>query len=223
MAKRDVAWDEVEREYRAGVLTLRRIADDYGITEGAIRKRAKRDGWTRDLAKQIQERTEVKVRRALVRGGEPVRGGTQSTQKAENEAFDDDASVVEANATVLANAILGQREDIKKARSTVQRLFDELDEQMENVGPLNDLAELMRDQDGNSEALGRAFRSVVSFAGRVKSVKDLVDAQAKTFDLERRVLRIKDDTSLEDLGRAIGEGAALSASEAYKRMLDGGA
>ncbi|MFU8574274.1 hypothetical protein ACNAST_22600, partial [Klebsiella pneumoniae] len=34
-------WEAIESAYRAGVLSLRDIGDKYGVTEGAIRKRAK--------------------------------------------------------------------------------------------------------------------------------------------------------------------------------------
>ena len=43
-------WERIELDYRAGIKSLRQIADEGGITEGAIRKRAKRDAWERDLS-----------------------------------------------------------------------------------------------------------------------------------------------------------------------------
>lgn len=43
-------WIEIERLYRAGQLSVRTIAASQGITHGAINKRAKRDGWGRDIA-----------------------------------------------------------------------------------------------------------------------------------------------------------------------------
>ena len=43
-------WERIELDYRAGIKTLRQIADENGITHGAINKRAKRDGWERDLS-----------------------------------------------------------------------------------------------------------------------------------------------------------------------------
>lgn len=46
-SKTHADWEAIERDYRAGVLSLREIAIPNGITEGAIRKRAKRDGWER--------------------------------------------------------------------------------------------------------------------------------------------------------------------------------
>ena len=43
-------WERIELDYRAGIKTLRQIADEHGITHGAINKRARRDGWERDLS-----------------------------------------------------------------------------------------------------------------------------------------------------------------------------
>jgi len=43
-------WERIELDYRAGIKTLRQIADEHGITHGAVNKRAKRDGWERDLS-----------------------------------------------------------------------------------------------------------------------------------------------------------------------------
>ena len=44
---RSVKWDSIEKEYRFGTRSLRKIGSEFGVTEGAIRKRAIRDGWLR--------------------------------------------------------------------------------------------------------------------------------------------------------------------------------
>jgi hypothetical protein len=53
-------WEAIESAYRAGVLSLRDIGDKYGVTEGAIRKRAKKfDGYAiavRRYAKMVRKR-----------------------------------------------------------------------------------------------------------------------------------------------------------------------
>jgi len=46
-AKKSPDWERIEAGYRAGVMSLRELATLHGITEGAIRKRAKRDEWER--------------------------------------------------------------------------------------------------------------------------------------------------------------------------------
>ncbi len=37
----------VEEDFRAGSMSNRKIAEWYGVSEGAVRKRAKADGWVR--------------------------------------------------------------------------------------------------------------------------------------------------------------------------------
>lgn len=54
MSKPEPNWNTVEVDYRAGIKSLRVMATENGITEGAIRKRAKRDSWERDLAAKIK-------------------------------------------------------------------------------------------------------------------------------------------------------------------------
>lgn len=60
-------WERIEADYRAGLLSLREIGTKDGhVTEGAIRKRAKKLGWTRDLGARIQakaDRSKVVLRR----------------------------------------------------------------------------------------------------------------------------------------------------------------
>jgi hypothetical protein len=45
--KMHIDWAAVEAEFRAGLASTRQIARDHGISEGAIRKRAKRANWVR--------------------------------------------------------------------------------------------------------------------------------------------------------------------------------
>jgi hypothetical protein len=45
--KTEAEWDRIELEYLAGDVSVREIADRFGISEGAIRKRAKAQGWVR--------------------------------------------------------------------------------------------------------------------------------------------------------------------------------
>lgn len=47
--KRAVDWEAIERDYRAGIKTLRQIAEEHEITHGAVNKRAKAGGWVRGL------------------------------------------------------------------------------------------------------------------------------------------------------------------------------
>jgi hypothetical protein len=47
-------WISIEQQYRAGVRSLRDIGAEFGITEGAIRKKARKEDWVRDLSEKIK-------------------------------------------------------------------------------------------------------------------------------------------------------------------------
>lgn len=48
-------WEAIEREYRAGSLSVREIARTHEITHRAILKRAESEGWERDLTEKVQK------------------------------------------------------------------------------------------------------------------------------------------------------------------------
>ncbi|CAI1991657.1 Uncharacterised protein [Serratia proteamaculans] len=65
----------LERDYCAGQLSLRDMAEIYGISEGAIRKRAKKHGWVRS------EKTGTQVRKNGTQK-EKVRTSTKADKEA---------------------------------------------------------------------------------------------------------------------------------------------
>lgn len=56
-AKDKPDWERIGAEYRAGVKSIREIARAHGISETAIRKRAKKEGWKRDLTNEVRQRS----------------------------------------------------------------------------------------------------------------------------------------------------------------------
>jgi hypothetical protein len=60
--RRVIDWESIERDYRAGVLTLRAMAAQHGITEGSIRLRAKKEEWPRDLSAKIAAKVKLKLK-----------------------------------------------------------------------------------------------------------------------------------------------------------------
>lgn len=75
-----VDWEAVGREYRAGQLSLREIGRIHNVSDTAIRKKAKAEGWERDLTEQVQ----AAVRAKLVRedGSQP---GSQAQRANDRE------------------------------------------------------------------------------------------------------------------------------------------
>lgn len=100
-----IDWDAIEREYRAGQISVRAIATEHGISETAIRKRAAKHGWERALADRVREA----VREKLVRSDSGSQSGSQAPRV-------DDAEIVEQSSLVGLEVVLSHRRDISQLR-----------------------------------------------------------------------------------------------------------
>ena len=94
-------WEGIERAYRAGMLSIRAIADKFGSNEGTIRSRAKKHGWQRDLTEQVRTATQGKLSRTASRNDVTQRDMREDAEIVE-EASDAAASVVIAHRSGLA-------------------------------------------------------------------------------------------------------------------------
>jgi hypothetical protein len=181
--QKTIDWERIELDYRAGIKTLRQIADDQGITHGAINKRAKRDGWSRDLAAKIQQKANDLVSKATV-----SIAVSKETRIAEKD-------VVEANAHAIATVRLSHRQDIRRSRSIVMRLMDEMELQSgpENAAMLSDLGEMLRNPDDkNQDKLNDLYQKIVSLPSRAKTMRDLGESLRVLVTLEREAFGLSD-------------------------------
>lgn len=195
-------WEAIESAYRAGLLSIREIASQHGITHGAINKRAKRDGWERDLKAKIKAKADALVSKREV-------SSKVSTETATSERI-----LIEANAEVIATVRMEHRGDIRRARNLANSLFDELGAQCGDVSALEKLGDIMFDPDDNGrDRLNELYHKVISLPGRVKSMKDLSDTLKTLIGLERQAYDIdgpEGDNSvkkLSDLMDSLSQGA----------------
>ncbi|MCE9887876.1 hypothetical protein LZ634_04010 [Kluyvera intermedia] len=200
MAKPD--WEAIETAYRAGVMSLREIASQHGISEGAIRKRAKRDDWSRDLNAKVKERADDLVRKAEVR--KQVRSETVLSERV----------LIEATAEAIATVRMEHRGDIRRARTLANALFDELEAECADVDALRKLGALMLDPDENGrDRLNELYQSIISLPERVKSMKALSETLKNLIGLERQAYSMdegeKDKVvdALSDLMDSLSQGA----------------
>lgn len=49
-------WEAIGTAYRAGIMSLREIGTLYGVTEGAIRKKARKLEWVRKNGAQVRKK-----------------------------------------------------------------------------------------------------------------------------------------------------------------------
>lgn len=121
MADREIDWDAVERDYRAGVLSNREIAAMHGCSESGVRKKAKDGLWERDLKARVVSRTERKTLKA------EALEALSASAAAANEAAASDEEIVERAAEMRARMVLSHRRSAQKARNQVAELWGELD------------------------------------------------------------------------------------------------
>ena len=186
-APKIVDWERVEAEYRIGIKTLREIAEPYKITEAAIRKRAKRDKWSRDLTERIRLKSDEKVRKALM-----VREPS-SLLTPENEE-----DVVEFVANDNALIITKQSERVDESLSIVDSMLVELKSQIENKEIYEQIGEIFRSEDKNgNDKLNDIYQKVISFGGRTNNIKTLSDTLKTLIDLQRKIRKIDDESGID--------------------------
>lgn len=205
MAKHD--WEAIESAYRAGLMSLREIASQHGISEGAIRKRAKRDEWSRDLQAKIQERAEDLVRKKEVR--KQVRSEGTFTERV----------LIESTAEVIATVRMEHRGDIRRARELTNALFDELSAECADVAALDKLGEMMFDPDDKGrDRLNEIYQKVISLPSRVKSMKDLSDSLKTLIGLEREAYSIENKAETKESNHNIMPVPTCDSAESWEAI-----
>lgn len=194
-------WEAIESAYRAGLLSVREIGSQQGVTHTAINKRAKKEGWERDLKAKIKAKAEALVSKREV------------SKQVSTEKMVSERQLIEANAEVIATVRMEHRGDIRRARNIANSLFDELEAECADVGALQQLGDLMFEPDDKGyDKLNEIYHKVISMPGRVKSMKDLSDTLKTLIGLERQAYDIDgpagDDASkkLSDLMDDLAKG-----------------
>jgi len=191
--KKPIDWERIELDYRSGQKTLREIASQHDITHGAINKRAKKDGWTRDLAAKIREKAKQLVSKDLV------------SKEVSSHSLVTERDVVEANARETAAVLIGHRKDIGRGRALAMRLMEELELVTDNKELIAEVGVLMtlpdpdapKDESKRLERLQQLFDAVISTPGRIDSIKKLSETMKNLIALEREAFALNDDSTPE--------------------------
>ena len=201
-------WERIELDYRAGIKSLREIADGSGVSHVTISKRAKKMGWVRDLSVKIQAKADELVNRSMVNS--PVNTASGVSER----------ETIEANAQAVASVKLAHRRDIQRTRSITMRLLEELEYQTgaKNVFLLEQLGELLRSEDDRGQdKLNDLYHKIISLPGRAKTMKDLGESLRVLVALERQAFGLDDkDNAPVDALTSLLHGIAKSNSNAFQ-------
>lgn len=176
-----VDWDGVEIQYRAGIRSLMDIAKEYGVSDAGILKRAKTQGWTRNLAAKIKAKADAKVSAAAV--SEEV-----SEQKRTNQNV-----IVEANAEIVAQADLLNRKDVLLALDVSRSQLEEVavlcePEFRERLVALGEACDMST--ESRADKANELYRYIIGLAGRVKLSKEIAAAHGVYIPMQRKILKL---------------------------------
>jgi hypothetical protein len=209
-------WEGVESQYRANVVSLRVIGSQFGISEGAIRKRAKAEGWEKDLSHQVRKAAKEKLVR--IESTQPAKEGTQKGTQAPLK----DEDVVALAAEVIVTVARDHRAKLRDSRTIFSIMLDELREASENR---NEIEEAIIDETkgdaASSKRRGMMLRAV-ALPSRAGIMVNLSAAMKNIIALERQSFNM-DDAPLpsgDTIMNITSEMSAKEAADLYQRSLE---
>lgn len=185
--KPQIDWERIELDYRAAVKTLRQIADEHGISHGAINKRAKRDGWERNLSEKIQAKADALVSKAVV------------SKEVSKEGRIAESSVIEANALTQAGVRLAHRADIERTRRLCMSQMQELEQQSTAPELLAEVSEILNGTPpeemtkAQRAKLAEAAAKAGSLQSRSGTLRALSESLKVLIALERQAFGIREE------------------------------
>jgi hypothetical protein len=201
-AKPPTDWEAIEKEYRAGQLSEAQIARQYNISRAAIQKRAKKNGWNRDLSEKV--RTEVAAR-LVAEGLQAARGATAVDQAAERGVA----------------LVLSHRHDIQQNRFAVTKLIAELHSTMDNIDEIEKAIDEETADDENGKRRARMM-AAVALPSRAAIANSLASALKTLIPLERQAFNLDERGNAPDgsADNPVNVTLDASATERLQRLLE---
>jgi hypothetical protein len=181
MTRRIIDWEAIEKDWRAGIKSKKQISTEFGVSRAAMDKHFAKSGITRDLKAKIQAKAAALVTQSMV--------SSEVTPKAAATEIE----IVEVNAQAIAWKQLSHRQDIKRGRVIMNKLFDELEAMCDHNEELQQLANIIAEGEQASEKQIEMFRKVIGYISRVGSVKQLVETMKNLIALEREAFGMNPD------------------------------
>ena len=180
-SKQAFDWEAIERDYRAGLLSIREVAARHGCTHTAINKRAKADGWERDLQAKIKAKAEALVSKREV------------SSEVSSKAAETERQIVEANAEAIVSVRMAHRGDIRRSRSLANKLLAELEQLTDHRELAEAFGGIMRKPDGfGNDRLNDLYHKIIALPNRTKIMRELADTLKVLIALERQAYNLDD-------------------------------
>ena len=200
-SKREIDWEFIEREYRAGRMSIHEIARQAGVSRPLIHARVNKEGWTRDLSGKIRSEVAARLTPAL----------TPETER----------SAIELAAARSVEVIREHRAAIGHGQRLVLKLFQELDEAASEVVAIEEEIDEETRGDRNFERKKMMLRAV-ALPTRAATLGSLSGALRTFVGLERQAFNLAAESDVPSRPtEAIEDTATLKqAAERYSIDLE---
>ena len=188
-------WEAIEKEYRAGQLSIREIGRQLGPAAQTIIDRAKRKGWTRDLSSKVKQSIKAKLIKADTDTSTDKKADKGVSVDKDNATSEKD--IIDTASDRGVSVILLQRQDINKLKKEEQRILDDLGDNPTKLY----LAQYQ----------GKIIKKTVGLtvSEQASALQALANVQHKRIALERQAFGLDDDK---------GEGVNDSLEEILKSV-----
>lgn len=186
--RKKIDWEAIEREIRAGQLSIREIARLYGCGESSIRKHKKKYNITPDLSKRVAEKVRTELVRSEVRTNDPKT----------------DQAIVDSAAARGVEVIKSHRAKIFYGEAVVEKLFAQLHEVVDNRDEIEGQIEEETKEDVDPKRRAMMLRAVSIQANASTAVslsaalKNLVVLGRQAFNIDEGD-RLRPDGGLKEV------------------------
>jgi hypothetical protein len=205
-------WEAIEREYRAGNLSVAEIGQLYGVSRQGIEKhaRAAKPPWIRDLTPRVKR----EIRARLTRDTELA--GTDRV--AATDVRDHDATVVRLVSDRAVQVVREHRDTLRQGHALVRRLITELVEATEEFDAIERTVVDATSDDRDSRRRAQMLRAI-SLPARAATMRDLAAAAKTLITLERQAFGIDDDHRRDQQPSTLG--SLIDAVIKHRKERDG--
>jgi hypothetical protein len=174
--KKKYDWESIEKDFRAGILSIRELSRKHDCPEASIRYKAKKHEWKRDLTDKVRKLAQEKLLRAN------LRKSNINEEEVINEKSDD-----------LVQIQLLQRNDIANLRELEKSLIDEIKGKPTRLWVGQYQGKVITKQVG------------LTAAERAMAANNLANVQHKRIQLERQAYSIDGDpgSGIDPIGQLL--------------------
>lgn len=185
--------DPVEADYRAGVMSVRAVAAKHGLSEGAVRKRAKTatPPWVRNLKPDVDTRVEELLARDGTQAGTQYAPTEPEVRTVTVVRTDKEEEVVEIAARAIVQVVREHRGAIQAGQQMVGMLLGQLQDAAGSRDELEEEIEVMTADDTNGKRRDKLMKAV-SLPAHASVIKDLATAMKHLVGLERQAFGISE-------------------------------